>query len=129
SSIKRPNAATSAAKARKPRPTSMCRILISAMIRSVRQSALRFLTTLSLSTSMPPQNETDDDAEREGGRRRRNRTFRDQRFDMVFLFAQGLGKLVKGALYLVSEGVRATFGGVGHASTGIVQELRHFVLE
>src|SRR6266481_5227943 len=77
----------------------MCFIRISAMIRSVRQSARRFLTTFSLFTSGPPQHESDDDAERKGRRHRCNRALRDQRLDMVLLFAQGLAELIQGGPY------------------------------
>ncbi len=84
------------------------------MIRSVRQSARRFLTT---------------DAERKGRRHRCNRALRDQRLDMVLLFAQGLAELIQGGLDLVGEGVGAIFGGVEHSVAIVVQEARYLTLE
>src|SRR6202049_1420784 len=88
----RPNAAISAANALSPRPTSRCRIRISAIILSVRQSTRRLLTTFSVFTSVSPQHEADNDAERESRSERGNRTVRHEIFDVIFLLAQGLAE-------------------------------------
>ena len=63
---KRPKAAINAANARRPSPTSICRIRISAMMRSVRHSMRSCLTIFSLFTSVSPQHETDGNPEHEG---------------------------------------------------------------
>src|SRR6202163_2733254 len=101
--MSRPNAAISAANARKPKPTSRCRIWISAIILSVRQSTRRFLTTFSVFTSVSPQHEADNDAERESRSERGNRTVRYEVFDVIFLLAQGLAELVQRCLDLLGE--------------------------
>src|SRR5260370_24226505 len=101
-----PNAAISAANARSPRPTSICRILIAAMIRSVRQSTRRFLTMFSVFTSVPPQHEADHDAERERRSKRGNRAIRYEIIEVVFLLTQGLAEVVQGGLDLVSQSLR-----------------------
>ena len=67
-------------------------------LRSVRQSARKFLTTFSLFTSVPPQHETDDDTERKSGCHRCNRALRDQRLNMIFLLARVSPSSFKAAL-------------------------------
>src|SRR5271169_4652755 len=98
SSIKRPNAAISAANARNPRPTSRCRSLISAMILSVRQSTRSCLMRFSVFTSVSPQHEACNDAERKGGSERCDRPFRYDVFEMALLLAQRLAEIVQGSL-------------------------------
>src|ERR1700688_2129103 len=103
----RPNAAISAANALSPRPTSRCRIRISAIILSVRQSTRRFLTTFSVFTLVSPHHEADDDAKRECRDERRYEIF-----DMIFLLAQGLAQIIQRCLDLIGESLGALPGGV-----------------
>src|SRR4051794_13490065 len=81
----------------------MCRIRSSAMMRSVRHSARRCLTTFSLFTSMPPQHETDGNAKREGGCQRHDWPLCDQPLDVLLFLAQGFAEFAQRRLDLVSE--------------------------
>src|ERR1700737_5169662 len=108
----RPNAAISAANALSPRPRSRCRIRISAIILSVRQSKRRFLTTFSVFTSVSPQHKADHDAKRECRGERGDRPIRDDVLDMAFVLAQGLAEIVQRCLDLIGEGFAAVHGGV-----------------
>src|ERR1700680_3440990 len=110
--MSRPNVAISAASARKPKPTSRCRIRISAIILSVRQSTRRFLTTFSVFTSVSPQHEAENDAKRESRSQRGNRTVRHEVFDVIFLLAQGLAEIVHRGLDLIGDSLGTLFRGV-----------------
>src|SRR6266478_3676543 len=129
SSISKPKAAISAANARKPRPTSICRILISAIILSVRQSTRRFLTTFSVFTLVSPQHETDDDAERECRSERRDRAIRNKILDMAFFLAQGFAEIVQCCFDLICERLGAVPGGVEDSFACGVQQARHITFE
>ena len=54
-----------------------------------------FLTTFSVFTLVPPQHQADDDAKRERGSERGNRTLRYQALDVIFLLIQGLAEFVQ----------------------------------
>src|ERR1700676_2550122 len=127
--MSRPNVAISAASARKPKPTSRCRIRISAIILSVRQSTRRFLTRFSVFTSVSPQNEADNDAERESRSQRGNRTVRHEVFDVIFQLAQGLAEIVQRSLDLIGERVGSLLRGVENSLAGRAQQARHVALK
>src|ERR1700676_3784945 len=122
--MSRPNVAISAASARKPRPTSRCRIRISAIILSVRQSTRRVLTTFSVFTSAPPQHEADNDAKRDSRSQRGNRTIRYEAFDVVFPLAQGLAEIVQRGLDLIGERLGTLLRGVDNSVAGRAQQAR-----
>src|SRR5260370_28538333 len=120
--MSRPTAAISAANARKPKPTSRCRIRMSAIILSVRQSTRRFLTTFSVFTSVSPQHKADNDAKRECRGERCDRTFRYGVLDVAFLLAQGLAKIIQRCLNLIGESLGGVPGGVEDPFTCGVQQ-------
>src|SRR5258708_22411561 len=127
--MSRPNAAISAANARKPKPTSRCRIRISAIIMSVRQSTRRLLTTFSVFTSVSPQHEADNDAKRESRSERGNRTVRYEIFDVIFLLAQGLAEVVQRSLDLIGERVGSLLRGIENSVAGRAQQALHVALK
>src|ERR1700722_12840384 len=110
-------------------PTSRCRILISAMILSVRHSTLRCLTTFSVFTLVSPQREADDDAEREGGCKRGDRTIRYDVLEMAFLFAQGLAEIIQRGLDLIGERLGTALCRVENAVTCRVEQPRYVPFE
>src|SRR5260370_30723668 len=127
--MKRAKAAIRGGSALGPRQPRRCHIRISAIMLSVRQSTRRFLTTFSVFTSMSPKHETDDDAKRECGGERGDRTIRYKFLDVIFLLAQGLAKLIQRCLDLIGERFGAVLRGVEDSLAGGIEQARHVVLE
>src|ERR1700732_3186052 len=99
------------------------------MIRSVRESTRRCLTTFSVFTSVSPQHEADNDTQREGRGERRDGPLRDDILDMLFLFTQGLAEIVQGGLDLIRECLRVGLRGVEDSLARGVEQARHLAFE